>query len=498
MKKIYSFSLLLTVAFAIPNHAQVIEANFGLDIDNYDDARKIYFQPNGDVIIGGSAELSSGAIGFKRMAVARFSPDGVLDSTFGTNGVTQLYPNSTNYVVTDIANDSAGNLLVLGNYFNHCLVRLTANGIVDTTFGTDGVHYYNDFGSSAIAQKLLPQADGKIMVFGFGQPAGFPKTVVFVKRLHADGTIDTDFGTNGTATIDAGFLNNTGLGCFIQTDGKIIVAGNCQYTEDGVTKKKLFLSRLSSNGTADPSYGIGGMSFPTDLVHSPQFIDMNADNVIRVIGRHSEFSGSANNMVFVKFDGSGNIVSDASVIFGSPGTGAATAIQADGKMVFAGSYINVVEGNGTNCYFARLNPDGSNDLSFGNNGYFTVAFSSGNETVNTLKLGPNNKVYFAGHARGATFNWRIGRLNSGATTLETENFESSDKITIYPNPAIEQLQINSNHQFREIKIYDFQGRLIRTSNGVKSVDVSALPSGMYILSALSTDDVNLQAKFVKK
>jgi uncharacterized delta-60 repeat protein len=406
-----------------------------------------------------------------------------------------LYPNSTNYAVTEIANDPAGNLLVLGNYFNHCLVRLTPNGIIDPGFGTNGVQYYNDFGSSAIAQKLIPQPDGKLLIFGFGQPAGFQKTVVFVKRLNADGSMDVDFGTNGLTTIDVGFLNNTGMSCFLQTDGKIVLAGNYQYVEDGVTKKKLFLSRLSSSGVLDSSYGLGGLSFPTDLVHSVQFIDMNADNIIRVIGKHSEFSGSATEMVYALFDSTGNIISNETVIFGSPGSGAATAIQADGKMVFAGSYINVVEGNGTNCYFVRLNPDGSNDLSFGNNGYFTVAFSSGNETVNTLKLGPNNKIYFAGYARGASFNWRMGRLNSGPT-LETDAFEF-DKMTIYPNPVGNQLQIDTEHLLRESKIFDFQGRIVQTSNGTKTIDVSGLSSGLYILSAVSSDNKNFKVKFLK-
>lgn len=495
MKKIYAFSLLMVLAFALPGHSQVIEANFGLDIDNYDDARKIYFQPDGNLIIGGSAELSSGAIGFKRMAIARFSPDGVLDTSFGTAGITQMYPNSTNYSITDITNDSAGNLLVLGNYFNHCLVRLTANGIVDTGFGSNGVQYYDDLGSSAAAQKLIPLADGKILVFGFGQPSGFSKSVIIVKRLNSDGTFDVNFGTNGKTTIDAGFLNNNGLGYFLSDDGKIIVVGNYQYTEDGVAKKKLFLSRLTSSGALDTSYGVGGFRFPTDLVHSLQFIDMNSENVIRAIGRHSEFSGSANDMVFARFDASGNIISDETVIFGAP-NGTATAIQADGKMVFAGSYINVVEGNGTNCFFRRLNPDGSHDMSFGDNGYFTVAFSSGNEHVNTLKLGPNNKIYFAGHARGASFNWRMGRLNSGST-LETKAFES-DKMTIYPNPVIGHLEIKTNFAVRESKIYDFQGKLIQTTNGMKTIDVSELPSGMYILSVTSSDDENFRAKFVKK
>lgn len=497
MKKFYASALLLILVFAAPVRAQVIELSFGLDIDNYDEARKIYFQPDGKVIIGGTTELSSGAIGFKKMAVARFSSDGLLDTSFGTSGVTQMYPNSTNYGITDIANDSAGNLLVLGNYFNHCIVRMNANGVVDNGFGTNGVMYYDDFGSSATAQKLIPQADGKLIVFGSGQRAGSSKTVIFVKRLNPNGAMDLSFGINGITTIDAGFLNNNGISCFLQNDGKIIVAGNYQYIEDGVTKKKLFLSRLSSSGSLDLAYGAGGFSFPTDLVHSLQFIDMNSDNVIRVIGKHSEFSGSANDMVFTKFDSTGNIIADETVIFGSPGSGAATAIQADGKMVFAGSYINAVEGNGVNCYFRRLNPDGSNDLSFGNNGYFTVSFSTGNENVNTMKLGPNNKIYFAGYARGASFNWLMGRLNPSDTTLETLAFES-DKVTIHPNPVGDQLRIDTNKLLRESKIYDFQGRLIQTSNGLKTIDVSGLPAGMYVLSIKAMDNATINAKFVKR
>ncbi|PKP19310.1 MAG: hypothetical protein CVU07_00015 [Bacteroidetes bacterium HGW-Bacteroidetes-23] len=496
MKKNYSFLSICIFLFSLHGHAQVIDITFALNIANYDDARKIHFQQNGSLIIGGSAEESSGAIGPKKMAVARFLNNGTLDTTFGTNGVTQVYPNSTNYSISDLLNDDSGNLFMLGNYFNHCLIKMNSNGIIDTSFGNNGIIYYNDLGTSSSAQRLLLLPDGDILIFGFGQLAGFTKTMLILKKLNSDGSIDASFGTNGLVTIDAGFLNNSGLGCFLQSDGKIVVAGNYQYLDNGVTKRKLFLSRLSSStGIIDSTYGTNGISFPTDIVNSFHHIEMDANDEITTLGRQSVFSTPTANMVYAKFDNTGSIISSETKIFSVPGTGTAAAIQPDGKMVFAGDYINVVEGNGSNCYFRRYNADGTIDLTFGTNGLHTVSFSTGNEDINKLKLGPDNKIYFAGHSRAFDFNWRMGRLTQSALNIEENQV---DKLIFYPNPASEIISI-SGIQIKSYRIIDIQGRVILNDNPENNnLDISSLSKGTYIIEIINNEDKKFIQKFLKK
>lgn len=497
MKKNYFIILLFFSFISIFGHAQVIDITFGLNIGYYDDARKIHFQQNGSLIVGGSVEETSGATGPKKMAVARFLNTGALDTSFGTNGVTQVHPNSTNYSISDLMNDDSGNLFMLGNYFNHCLVKMSPDGIVDSSFGNNGVKYYSDFGSSSSAHNLLLLPDGDILIFGSGKPTGFSKKVLILKKLNPDGNIDTNFGSDGFVTIDAGFNNNGGVKCFLQSDGKIVVAGNCEYVDEGVTKSKLFLTRISSStGIVDETYGSDGISFPTELVNLFQFIEMDSNDQITTLGRQSTFSSPTANMVYAKFDNTGNIISSETKIFNVFGTGTAAAIQPDGKMVFAGDYIDAVEGNGANCYFRRYNADGTTDTTFGTNGLHTVSFSSGNENINKLKLGPDNKIYFAGHSRGVDFNWRMGRLNP-SQALDIEEYEV-EKMTIYPNPASNLLSI-SGIQIKTCRIIDLQGRIIIDDNDKNdNLDISSLSTGTYILEVSNNDDKKFIQKFVKK
>ena len=497
MKKNYFLPILLCVLFSNAGRAQVIESTLSIDIYGYDNARLIYFQPDGILIIGGSAEESSATYGPKKMAVARINANTTLDTTFGTNGVTQVYPNNSNYILADLANDNAGNLLMLGNYFSHCIVRLTPNGLIDTTFGTNGIIYYSDFGTTDTAQKLLLLPDGDILVFGFGQPAGFTKTVLILKKLNSDGSVDSAFGTNGYATVDAGFLDNAGAGCFLQNDGKIVVAGNYNFVEEGVTKKSLFLARLNLDGTLDPSYGVNGISLATDLITYFQSATMDSNNEITALSWQAQYPGPSPSHVRVKFDTNGNIIDEETLIIGTGGTGSAAAIQADGKMVFAGNYINVVEANGENCYFERHNEDGSADMGFSPTGYhYNYSFSSGNEDINTLKLGPDGKIYFAGHSRGnPDFRWRIGRLNPGSI-LEAEEVEV-DIFTVYPNPAEDVLFI-SGVEIIAAHIYDLQGRLVIDQTSENKINVASLSVGTYILEVESNDGNKIIRKFVKK
>jgi uncharacterized delta-60 repeat protein len=95
---------------------------------------------------------------------------------------------------------------------------------------------------------ILVQPDRNILVAG--NAAG--NLAMTVTRLTPNGSIDTSFGTGGTATIDFGTLDDIAGGAALQPDGKIVVAGYTQASED------VAVARLNPNGTPDPSFGTGG------------------------------------------------------------------------------------------------------------------------------------------------------------------------------------------------------------------------------------------------
>lgn len=113
------------------------------------------------------------------------------------------------------------------------LARYNANGTVDSTFGNRGavVTAFPNEGYSA-AMAVAVQSNGFIVAAGttqsknpvFGQsPADFA-----LARYSANGQLDTSFGSNGLVTTAIGLNGSTAAasGIAIQSDGKIVVAGD--------------------------------------------------------------------------------------------------------------------------------------------------------------------------------------------------------------------------------------------------------------------------------
>jgi hypothetical protein len=89
----------------------------------------------------------------------------------------------------------------------------------------------------------------------------------------------------------------------------------------------------------------------------------------------------------------------------------------------------------------------------------------------------------------------------GTTTATEQTSDNSDKLLIYPNPAANVLNIEcSPSQNLMLTLFNLMGEPVmqRNSSGTKeSVDISFLPSGMYIIK-VSGGDREVQRKVVKE
>lgn len=82
------------------------------------------------------------------------------------------------------------------------------------------------------------------------------------------------------------------------------------------------------------------------------------------------------------------------------------------------------------------------------------------------------------------------------TVLGIEDFAKNDKISFYPNPVNDNLNISSDATIKSIIISDLVGKTVRTiksAENIQSINLSDLQQGMYILST----DTNKQFKFLK-
>jgi len=189
--------------------------------------RCITIQPDGKILAAGHYSLiNTGLVEFD-FCVARADVNGVLDPTFGTNGL----------VVTPVGNgldqafgmdlDTALNIVVAGiasgSNLNMALLKYDPTGTLDPNFGNNGVVIF-DNASFEGANDVIVQPDNRIVVVG--SSGSFPSpTAATVWKYLADGTLDSTFAGVGYVTTSIDIDKEDGNSVALQADGKIVIAG---------------------------------------------------------------------------------------------------------------------------------------------------------------------------------------------------------------------------------------------------------------------------------
>ncbi len=167
-------------------------------------------------------------------ALLRVTPTGAVDNSFGPNlnGITSTDFCGSTDRVRRIALDASGNILTTGLVYasggfsgsNFGLARYTPNGILDTSFGSLGKNITDLLGFADSAYGLAVQPDGKSIVSGWSfDSAG---SVYFtVARYNPNGSLDSTFGSAGAVATDFASVSNYGHRLALQVDGKIVVVG---------------------------------------------------------------------------------------------------------------------------------------------------------------------------------------------------------------------------------------------------------------------------------
>jgi uncharacterized delta-60 repeat protein len=205
----------------------------------------IALQPNGGILAGTGGLLqgsfpSTGAL--TTGAIARFTPSGVLDTSFGISSEAASLAS-----IAAIGVQSDGQPLVAGTIVSQAgipaqtgfgLVRFNTNGSIDTSFGLEGGVITPIPGSFADAFAIAIQTHGAIVTAGrAGSKTGFnvPSSLALARYL-TGGNLDTSFGSGGTKTTSLGATSLAyANSLLILTDGKLVVAGNTGKGTNGVS-----------------------------------------------------------------------------------------------------------------------------------------------------------------------------------------------------------------------------------------------------------------------
>lgn len=239
-------------------------------------ARAVVVQSNGKIVIAGPIEHDTAATGDAGrdtdIAVVRFDTTGQVDHTFGTNGITRLDLSTGTVSGTAFRGDTVwgltllpgDHLLVIGGKLadgtdrtdiDYTVVKLTANGAVDTAFGTNGLVTLDIGKGSDNPRTAIVQPDGKILVSGHTSDAGVITTVLF--RLLPEGQFDFTFGQNGI--VHVALLGFVAEAYDVALQGQnLIIAGYGRDTSTGTVD--IISARFLANGTWDKTYGDRGVA----------------------------------------------------------------------------------------------------------------------------------------------------------------------------------------------------------------------------------------------
>lgn len=248
-------------------------------------------QPDGKIVAVGSRVPTTGTGRVENFFVARFLPSGVLDTTFnGTGtfefdfGVERLDRATSVNILPDGKILIGGNSLAAVDIPNQsfvlrtatsdvALIRLNADGTLDTTFGVSGAVRtdLSNLRDDTVA-RVLPLADGSIRVVGTSTiiNGSFFTPAWSVAAFDANGSLNTSFGSAGRVTIsfplaDGQLAARDG----ILLNGKILITGSV-----GNGASVFVASVDAASGQRDPSFGVNGIA----TVNLPVFTNVNGQN----------------------------------------------------------------------------------------------------------------------------------------------------------------------------------------------------------------------------
>ncbi len=196
------------------------------------------------------------------------------------------------------------------------------------------------------------------------------------------GALDPTFGNGGI--VSTLFKGGGAVGTvLIQPDHKIIVAS----VDSGFA-----VARYLENGSLDTTFGRGGILIPS-ITGNEEAAALQSDGKILVVG-FIRPNKTTQQMVMDRYNANGTLDTSfgnngmVTTNFAGGSLAHAVVIQPDGKIVLGGISSGFA--------FARFNPNGTVDSSFGTNGQDTVSLNGGSGWLTSMALQSDGKIVAVG------------------------------------------------------------------------------------------------------
>lgn len=455
----------------------------------------IAIQSDGKIVAAGETYNNSGDY----IAVMRYNNDGSLDTTFDTDGI----------VITDIGNwidigfavaiqsdDKivVGGVSYVGSAYDIAVLRYNSDGSLDTTFDADGIVTTPIGNESDVCNSIAIQTDGKIVVAGESYINS--TDYITVMRYNSDGSLDTTFNTDGIVTTLVG-SSAAAKSVAIQTDGKIVVGG---VSHVGSTWD-IAVVRYNSDGSLDNTFHTDGIvTTPGATGNSrARSVAIQTDGKI-VVGGDVAFDSLRDFMVVRynsngsrdhTFDTDGIVTTD---VAGREDRASSLAIQTDGKIVMTG-WVDV--GSFSAIGLVQYNSDGSLDTGFDSDGKVTTAIGSSDSRPRSVEVQSDGKILVAGYSDYYVSMVRYDRLLAGI-----KDDPISEWGEIFPNPFSIQttLQMDIPLVNATLTLTNSLGLTVKEIKNVHGQTITLqrdnLPSGLYFVRLTEGNHVIATKKII--
>ena len=431
-----------------------------------DQANAVAVQVDGKLVDAGQAN------GQSSFGTVRFNADGSIDTSYATGGkVTTSFAGALGATANDVALQSDGKAVLAGwqqrkmvsgtgnnqvtTYpYDFALVRYTAAGAIDPTFGSGG-KVITSFGTtgSGYARGVVVQADGKIVAGGLSNTSGQNNFTLI--RYNPDGSLDTGFGAGGIVTTNLSTASRISR-LLIQSDGKLVAAGYTLPNNLAGYGHVMTVVRYNLDGSFDTTFGSGGVvSIPnppgTNTQRDARGAALQPDGKIVIDALYSP--NNQFDLVRLNTDGTLDTTfgTGGEVLTTFPATDNArypnaVTVQSDSKIVVGGYASGTISYGSPATIAVRYNPDGSLDTGFGNGGVaaaatynigYAVAIqpSTGRIVVAGRNNGNGGQFALTGFVGGGTATLSASRVAPASTPTRSAITVASDAPLMFVPPV---------------------------------------------------------------
>jgi|GEM_PF-1790159 len=374
---------------------------------------------------GGSKDSGSGNnttdANIKGILDTAFSDDGIVTHNNAAGGNGKDYGHS-------ITVDTSGNIYVVGesagaSYDNMIIWKYKSDGTLDTDFGSNGIVSY-DGGTASEGLSIDLDSNGNIYI------TGTKNNDLVVWKYKSNGFLDTDFASDGIFTYDGG-SSDCGYSIKVDSSDKLIICGNSNNGSDN----DMILLRLTNNGSYDTTFSTDGILKADNPSKTSSVTSIDSgyclylyDNKIYVSGYSHDTTNSKEYMAIWKFTDTGAsdiTFSDDGIVVhsntaGGNGydSGESIGVDSNGNVYVCGESENT-DGDSAMTVW-KYTSSGNLDGSFGSGGF--VSFNNTAETTDTeswdLAIDKNDNIYITGESINS----------SGNTSMTIWKYTSSGKL----------------------------------------------------------------------